>query len=178
MTGKATRAHANSLRLSVEKWKVLQSNEARLRKTTLAAVPTTDSSGDEKTHSEESLSDSSDDTIIYDPNNYEQSTDITNLPISDKELTKAAKRNRKMLEDSEESEHGIPMFEMKKKLRNRNKVEYDEGDNLLTSSDEDTPMEVEEIRTHRRSRRTSHTSSTLAKNPNLKTLLNSIAGML
>ena len=99
MTGKTTRAHANSLRLSVEKWKVPRSNETRLRKTTLAAVLPTDSSSDEKTHSAESSSDSSDDTIIYDPNNYEQSTDITNLPISDKELTKAAKRNRKILED-------------------------------------------------------------------------------
>ena len=90
-------------------------------KTTLAAVTLTDSSSDEETHSAESSSDSSYDTIIYDPNTYERHTDVTNQPESDSELTKTAKRNRKILVDSEVSEHGIPMFEMKKKLRNKKK---------------------------------------------------------
>ena len=70
------------------------------------------------------------------------------------------------------------MFEMKKKLRNKDKVKYDEGDNILTSSDEDTPMEVEEIGMRRKSRRTNRNRSTLSKkNPELKSQFNSIAGL-
>ena len=115
LTGKTTKAHANSLRLAELQWKVPEPEGRALRQAQYV-VPPLPISADES----ESLSssESSDNTIIYDARDWK---------------TRAVAKEKKIREDSG-SEQDVPRFELRKRLRKRPK---DMGPPVNNSSESD-----------------------------------------
>ena len=156
LNGKLVRAHANSLRLSNLEWKVPKSDD-KIRKANLSVIPPSDDEDMGNSSSD------SDETIIYDPEKYLQ-------------------KERKILEDSDESQDGIPRFELQKRLRHRDRRL--KGNDLNSSvsddndDDEEVDMEIGAINQNKKRQLPLKERQTKESKSKTKALLKAIMGML
>ena len=155
LTGRLIKAHANDLRFANLEWKIPKMDGKQPRKSTLAAIPPEDSEseieGDENENSEDS-----DDTIIYDPTTYindehKESKDKRIRHESEeidrtRQKYKLENSERKILDNSDDSEDGIPTFELEKRIQAKQRRDVDQTlSDDYEMNDEDCSTDEEEM---------------------------------
>ena len=121
LTGKTTKAHADSMRPAQLEWEIPEPEGRILRKAQYVVPPVIHSAEQSESFSS---SDDSDKTIIYDAEAWK---------------AKAVAKKRKMRENSD-SEQDVPRFELRKRLRKKGREELDSpNDRNSNDESESTP---------------------------------------